>query len=211
MGAHLTFIIKKLQPEIVLKEIFEGRTASASALEMAASFEASRILFENKFRQYTKALSTTPPVNRPMAVTMLLGQDTMLLSAYMDVLNCAQNITDSTGKGHTLLYQPWLVPEGRRLATIFRAPTTSDDKPLVASLIEFEIARFGLVRIEFLHKAKQTGYRLKLQHPDKGKALKKYLDARPHTALIGDIQCLGIDKLRQREHGGILAELMFTK
>lgn len=208
VGAHLTFIIKQLVPEIVLKEVFDSGATSVATLETAASFETSRTLFESRFRQYASPLSSLPGEQRPEAFVSLLGQDRKLLAAYMDVLNCARAITRQYGraKGHTLLYQPWLFPEARRLATIFRSADDSGNSHLMAAIVEFETPGFGMARIEFLHKDTRTGYRLKLQHPDKGGPLKRYLDSRSTTA-----QCLGTEKLRQLEHGGILAELLFSK
>ncbi|MDC0335444.1 hypothetical protein OAN24_00905 [Pseudodesulfovibrio sp.] len=77
--------------------------------------------------------------------------------------------------------------------------------------MECELGRFGMVRAEFLYKASHTGYRLKLQHPSKGEELKQYLKTRKHPALSGSCECLGVSKLPQSSHGGILAELMFAQ
>ena len=211
IGTLLTFVIKQLRPEIVLKEIYGASPVVATALELASSFEAARALFENKFRPYAPDLSDAPPDNRLTAFISHLGNDRKLMAAYMDVLNCAHGITHQFGsaKGHVLLYQPWLIPEGRRVATIIRSSPDSGDSRLTAVLVEFEAPPFGLGRVEFLHKDGETGYRLKLQHPDRKAALETYLSRK--TRLTGDSRCLGIGKLRQKEHGGILAELLFAQ
>lgn len=211
IGALLTFVIKQLKPEIVLKELYESSPVVATALELASSFEASRALFENKFRTYASTLSDKSSADRLAAFISLLDNDRKLTAAYMDVLNCAHGITRQFGaaKGHVLLYQPWLIPVGRRVATIIRTSPDSGDSRLTAALVEFEAPPFGLGRIEFLHKDNDTGYRLKLQHPDRKPSLKTYLNR--NTRLTENLRCLGIDKLRQREHGGVLAELMFTQ
>ena len=211
IGSLLTFVIKQLKPEIVLKELYESSPVAASALSLASSFEAARTLFENKFRPYVPGLSAESPDNRVPAFITLLDGDRKLLAAYMDVLNCAHDITHQFGsaKGHILLYQPWLLPEGRRVATVIRSSPDADDSRLSAALVEFEASPFGLARVEFLHKHGETGYRLKLQHPDMKSSLETYLDR--NARVTENARCLGIDKLRQREHGGILAELMFTQ
>ena len=211
IGALLTFVIKQLKPEIVLKELHGASPVAANTLELASSFEAARALFENKFREYTPLLSDEPSSGRLPAFIALLDNDRKLTAAYMDVLNCAHGITLQFGaaKGHILLYQPWLIPEARRVATVIRTSPDVDDSKLKAALVEFEAAPFGLGRIEFLHKDEDTGYRLKLQHPDRKAALETYLNR--NTRLTESVRCLGIDKLRQREHGGVLAELMFAQ
>jgi len=208
VGTLLTFVIKQLTPDIVLKEIYESSPVVANALELASSFEASRALFENKFRAHAPGISAESPDNRVTAFISLLDNDKKLLAAYMDVLNCAHGITHRFGsaKGHVLLYQPWLIPEGRRVATFIRY---SGDSPMTATLVEFEASPFGLARIEFLHKDQETGYRLKLQHQERKMSLETYLNRK--TRLTENVRCLGISKLRQREHGGILAELMFAQ
>jgi hypothetical protein len=211
VGTLLTFVIQQLKPNIVLKELYGASPVAATALDLASAFEASRALFENKFRTYATGLSAQSPDDRLTGFISLLDDDRKLLAAYMDVLNCAHGITHRFGleKGHVLLYQPWLIPEGRRVATVVRPSPESGDSRMTATLVEFEASPYGLARIEFLHKDKETGYRLKIQHPDRKASLETYLNRK--TRLTENIRCLGITKLRQREHGGILAELMFAQ
>jgi len=209
-GTWLVFVIQQLSPEIVLKELFEPREASTRRLETAASFEAARTLFENKFRPFVSVLSKLSPGIRSTAFVTLLGDQPKLLATYLDTLACAREIATRFPSGnHRLLYQPWLIPEGRRQATIVRTPQTDQESQLVAAMVEFELVPYGLVRSEFLNKNGETGYRLKLQRPELKEELKRRLEAL--TEGQESIRCLSVDKLPQREHGGIVAELLFAR
>jgi len=206
-GTWLVFVIQQIVPEIVLKELYETGTAATPRLETAASFEAARTLFENRFRTHADQLAALPAAERPAAFLTLLETDPKLRAAYLDALGCAGEITALFPSTHRLLYQPWLLPEARRQATVVRIPAEDDQSRMQAAMIEFELPPYGLVRAEFLNKDGETGYRLKLQSPDRRDALQRYLE----TAIPGDaVRCLGIAKLAQREHGGIVAELLFA-
>ena len=66
-GASLTFIIKQLTPDIILKEVFEFSSGSANALDLANNFNTARTLFENRFRsvqQTLKGNNTTSKVKK---------------------------------------------------------------------------------------------------------------------------------------------------
>ncbi|MEF2232292.1 MAG: hypothetical protein V3571_15265 [Pseudodesulfovibrio sp.] len=208
-GTWLTFVIQQLSPEIVLKERFEARAASALRLEYAASFEAARTLFENQFRPFAFTVAKLVPRLRPHAFATLLGDERKLLATYLDTLACAREIVSGfPPDGHRLFYQPWLIPEARRQATIVRQSAKGSDSLLVTVLVEFELEPFGLVRAEFLNKKGETGYRLKLQRPELRDTLFRRLES-----VTGGLnpRCLGIAKLPQREHGGIVAELLFAQ
>ena len=208
-GTLLTFVIQQLTPEIILRELFEPRAAATGRLETAAAFEAARTLFENKLRPFVPALARIAAPLRARAFTALLGDQPKLLMNYLDTLSCARVIaSEFPNGGRRLLYQPWLAPEARRQATIVHQPPQSQGSGLVAALVEFELPPFGLVRAEFLNKDGETGYRLKLQHPEAKEALLHRLEAA--TAGLNGVGCLGVGKLPQREHGGIVAELLFA-
>lgn len=213
-GAQLTFLIKQIHPDIVLKEIFEISSAGASAIGLANNFDTSRTLFENQFRQYAHNLDKTPYSDRLIAFTDLLTLDRKLFASFIDTFSCMQNINshiDTAKSGH-LLFQPWLLPEGRRHISISRGAQKSTENPqLSQSIMECELGNFGMIRVEFLYKHPDTGYRVKLQHIAKAEKLKQYLSSRSHQELSGTIECLGVGKLPPTGHGGILAELMFAQ
>lgn len=208
-GTWLTFRIRQLTPEIVLSEIFEPRSGSLPRLETAAGFEAARAPFEARFHPHAAALSACPPADRPAAFLALLETDGPLLAAYRDTLVRAGEITRLLPAGHRLLHQPWLVPEARRQATIVRTPAPGDAHAMTTALVECELDGCGLVRAEFLHKDGETGYRLKLQRPEARTGLRAHLESHLASA-FGSLRCLGVGKLSPREHGGIIAELLFT-
>ncbi|MDD3310660.1 hypothetical protein [Pseudodesulfovibrio sp.] len=209
-GTWLVFVIRQLVPEIVLKELYESGTAATPRLETAASFEAARALFENRFRPEAAQVAALPAAERSGAFLTLLESAPKLRAAYLDALGCAGEITALFPPSHRLLYQPWLLPEARRQATVVRAPAEEDESRMQAAMVEFELPAFGLVRAEFLNKDGETGYRLKLQHPDRREALQAHLEAEVRPA-TGTVRCLGVAKLAQREHGGIVAELLFAR
>ncbi|MGL1862146.1 MAG: hypothetical protein OCC46_06450 [Pseudodesulfovibrio sp.] len=214
VGALLTFLIKQLQPDIVLKEIFGVSTAGSNAVSMANDFDTARTLFENALRDSVDDLCKQPHTERLKAFLALLSNDKKLLSTFLDAAVCIQTINftiDSNAIGN-ILYQPWLIPSGRRHITLIRPQKSHPDtEPITETTMEFELGQMGMVRAEFIHKRSTTGYRLKLQHIAKGEDVKRYLVSRKHLDLAGEVQCLGISKLPQASHGGILAELMFAQ
>ena len=213
-GAQLTFIIRQLTPEIILKEVFESGAAESSTLAMASSFETARTLFENQLRHHVRALSAQPWAKRLDAFVSLLASDKPFLSAFLDATACLETLSRHIDRPPTqrLLHQPWLMPEGRRHITLLRHATAASGSSLLTeTIVECELESFGMIRVEFLHRKPDTGYRLKVQQMAKAKELKHYLTTRHHPELLGTVECLGISKLPQSGHGGILAELMFTR
>lgn len=208
-GARLTFIIKQLVPDIILKEIFESSAASTSALNLAKSFDTARTLFENAL----KKTDTTLPTLGPLCQTdflFILANSPKLYTLFRDATHCAQTISNEleyAQKG-SLLYQPWLAPDARRQVTHIANPRPGKGT-LIETTMEFEHDSWGLVRVEFLCKGTTAGYKLKLQTLSHTKALTRYLSTRNHRDLALDLTCLGVTKLPRRQHGGILAELLF--
>lgn len=213
VGAQLTFIIKQLVPDIILKEVFSVSSAGADALSMAKDFDTARTLFENALRKHVQPMDMLPHTERLKGFLDLLAGDKRLLSAFLDTAACIQTFNHhlDTEKIGTLIYQPWPVPTGRRHLALLRGGSDTQEKQLTEAITEFELGEFGMIRCEFLHRPSETGYRLKLQHPARANELKRYLNSRKHPELAGSLQCLGISKLPQSSHGGILAELMFSR
>lgn len=208
-GAHLTFVIKQLTPDILLKELYGMTGVEADTVSMAGSFETARTLFENRQRPQTDTLLKAPLHERIRLFVSQLETDDKLRAAFTDALICARRINSlldarQPGQGH-VLYQPWLVPAARRQITLVRSSGTTSHL-----LVEFEMSELGMIRIDYLHKAQTTGYRLKVQHAGNRQALRRYLASRHYPNVHGTIDCLEVGKLPQRSHGGILAELLFT-
>jgi len=212
VGALLTFIIKQLTPNIVLKEVFEPASASIPALSMAGDFETARTLFENQLRSVSNTFEIAPRKQHLLNFTKLLSDNKKLLSTFLDTTSCLGVINQTllSGKPECLFYAPWLIPMGRRHVGLKRHKGDASAN-LIESLVEFDLKDFGMIRAEFLFKHPTTSYRLKLQHTARAGELKSYLSTRRYSDISGDIQCLGVSQLPQREHGGILAELMFKR
>jgi len=211
-GTRLTFIVKQLVPDIILKEISDYNSVSATALGMASDFDTSRTLFENKFRAIRQLLRLTQATSRLSHFLELLANDTTLLETFKDTTACVRAIStqlETNGIGK-IIYQPWLVPESRRQTTFIRNFPKQEMNPLIEITIELEHASWGMVRAEFLYKKPKTGYKLKLQNLTHSKDLFKYLTTRSYPELSIEAECLGISKLPQSGHGGILTELMFS-
>jgi hypothetical protein len=211
-GSRLLFLVQQLVPRIVLKELSGGAHGNAAgALGRVSDFDSARTLFENRFRP---ALKQAGRFGRPLPLPdflTLLAAAPALHAAYQDAANCARPLSlalQEAGKG-ALLYQPWLAPTGLRQATIVRH--AGDASHLTEILIEFDHARMGLTRVQFLRKTDTLSCRVQLQHPEHATALSRYLDTRRPPGSPLRIQHLGVAKLPRASHGGLLAELLFKR
>lgn len=213
VGAHLTFIIKQLQPDIILKEVFEVAGTAANAISIANDYDTARTLFENQFRPYVAQIAATSPQHRLSEFVTLMGQDTKLLSSYLDAASCLQVIQVAVGKEKgTLHYSPWLTPTARRHIGVVHPPgTLSEDTPITKSTEECEFQSLGMVRTEFMRKNGNTAYRLLAQHVRHNADLKRYLSTRHHSLSADSLEFLGVAKLPPGKHGGLIAELMFKQ
>ncbi|WP_319467190.1 hypothetical protein [uncultured Pseudodesulfovibrio sp.] len=207
-GTHLTFIIRQLSPEIILKAIFEPSAAKQGPLDLIKTFDTSRTLFENKFRLLANYGGNSLHgfmdwlIDTPEAFVM-----------YSDVVSCINQINRSMDheKNWQLLYAPWMLPEGRRhIAAIYQKNSSSTEQ-FTELHYECELAQLGMVRIEFLHKSPDAGYRLKTQYSARTQELKQYLKSRSYPNLTAPPECLGISRLSPREHGGLLSEIIFAQ
>lgn len=207
-GARLLFLVQKLTPQIVLKELTEGAAAKADALSFMGDFDAARTLFENRFRP---ALDGAGLAGKPLPIVAflkLLAGSPELHAAYRDAAACARPIADSlvrAGKGR-LLYQPWLAPDGRRQASLVRSANAADG--LTETLVEFDHARLGLVRVQFLARANELTCKVLLQHPEQSASLARYLASRAHAGSVA-VNHLGVARLPRASHGGIVTEALF--
>jgi hypothetical protein len=211
-GSFLTFVIKQLSPEIVLKEIFGGGGGTVpDGLASASAFETARTIFENRFRPLGPTLAKADTASRLPRFIALLAGDPPLFAAYLDTRDCAENINTLLGSNRTdrIVYQPWLTPLCRRQLTKTPHAEATAGQGLAKAVVECEAGPLGLVRVEFLHKGAATGYRVKIQRPSRAHDLKAFLLSRLPLQGAG-IECLGVGKLPQSEHGGILAELLFS-
>ena len=208
-GSRLTFIVKQLHPDIILKELTLGQSGGNEALALVSAFDTARILFENRFQTDLKDLQATAPRLDVDAFIQTLAKSPELAAAYMDAANCARAISTvlSANNRGKLIYQPWLAPTCRRQVTLVRS--TSQETQMTATLVEFDHSRMGMVRIEFLHKGNTVACKQLMQHPKHSHALKQYLSTKRYDRSGILFNNLGISTLPQGSHGGIIAELLF--
>nr|WP_321257443.1 hypothetical protein [uncultured Pseudodesulfovibrio sp.] len=208
-GSLLLFIIKQLNPQIILKELGANHADGTNALNLANTFDTTRTLFEKKFWAITKACSLTQPSLSCINFMKIIATNSELFACYMDASNCARSISNALldAKRGTIIYQPWLASESHRQVTLVKE--TNHRSKMTESIVEFDHPSMGLVRIEFFHKAKTVAYKLKMQRPQHSAALMRFLSTKKHHVNQLNLQHLGISKLPQSGHGGILAELLF--
>lgn len=208
-GSLHLFIIKQLHPQIILKELTASHSSGINALNLASAFDTARILFENDFSTILKARSSIKPALSCIDFIKLLATETNLFARYMDAANCARSISNVLQDSDCgiVLYQPWLASESHRQITLVKK--TDQHSKMAESIVEFDHPSMGLVRIEFLYKAKTVAYKLKMQRPQYRSSLMRFLSAKKYHGNDLNIQNLGISKLPPNGHGGILAELLF--
>lgn len=207
-GAHLTFVIEQLAPNIVLKEL-QGYAhgGGAAVLGQANAFDTARALFEARFTPLAKKAET--PAMTPAAFFTLLAGSRDLFACYADAARCADGLTALLDDdGGRFLYQPWLAPGSRRQVTFVRpAPDTG----LTETVVEFDHPAMGLVRAEFLHRDDRVACRLKMQHMAHAQPLARYLAAKTYTGLPVHADPPRVAKLPKGGHGGIIAERLFRR
>jgi len=210
-GTRLTFLIKQLVPEIILKEMFLSDSAMSGTLQVIRSFDAARTLFENAYFETQR----TPGVTYMSAEAFFLelSQIPRLHVLYADVLDCAASISKAlraAGKG-TIAYHPWLTLSGRRQVTHVKSNGADSESRLTETIVEFDHTQFGLTRAVFLQKGAEAGFRLLIQHTAYEKDLREHFT---HPILTGQeiaAQCIGVGKLPPTAHGGLLNELFFSR
>ncbi|MCJ2164036.1 MULTISPECIES: hypothetical protein [unclassified Pseudodesulfovibrio] len=208
-GSHLLFIVNQLTPDIILKELPLSQTTGVNVLGLASAFDTARTLFEHRFRTGLQESGYAGNSLDIAGFLKLLAQHPDIHAAYMDAFNCVSTISaslEADRKGH-VLYQPWLAPESLRQTTFIR--DSGDTTKLSETIVEFDHAALGLVRVQFLYKGNTLAYKLKIQHPDHEKSLQKYLNSREHRGLTLGIQHLGTSKLPRNSHCGIITEMLF--
>lgn len=211
VGARLTFVIKQLQPNIILKELYEVPESAANTISMANDFDTARTLFENQFRPHAKLMLNAPPEQRQKTFVSLLRDNTKIMSSFLDAVACLHSIQIHIGIDKGMLhYSPWMAPTARRHVGLLRKPVTMSDGNLMTEAIEeCEYTSLGMVRAEFLQGEEGTSYRLKVQHVKHSNDLKRYLTTRNHQWISGKLKYLGTAKLPRGKHGGLIAELVF--
>lgn len=206
-GSQLTFIIHQLAPVIILKPTMEPSQAGVTALNLASDFDTSRTLFENQFRSYIDEFVKIPTTQRKTSFVKALTGNSKLFETFADAINCIGNINQSIGnaKGR-LSYTPWMVPSARRHIGL-----TRELSRMTSSTLEFDLPAIGMVQTEFLCHHDEIGYKIKLQHKARSSALQRHLAKHDKGLFAGKTQCLGVMQLPKKEHGGLLAKLIFGK
>lgn len=207
VGATLTFVIKQLTPDIVLKELFAPTGGSSGALSLANSFETARTLFQTRLFQQNATVDYAKSESQKRFLVALSSND-QLFAAYVDTINCVNAINSATGQHNIgkLFYAPWIVTEARNhIGLVKRAPTGMSE-----IRYEFELPSLGLIRADFLYKTSTVSYRLRLEHPHYASEIKRVLGTCQIQG-IDSAHCLGVGPLPKHQHGSVLAELLFKK
>ncbi|BCS87409.1 hypothetical protein [Pseudodesulfovibrio sediminis] len=208
-GSRLTFIIKQLVPDIILKELTLGQTTGSTPLNLASAFDTARTLFENALRQELQSAKAVSPRLSQVDFFKLIASNAQLCACYLDATGCARALStplEQKGKGR-ILYQPWYAPYSRRQVTFVHQ--NNEKSALNTSIVEFDHTQLGLVRVEFMYGNGKVAYKIKMQHPKHSTALLRYLAAQTHLELTDQPDNLGIMKLPNFSHGGIITEMVF--
>lgn len=208
-GSLLTFRVVQLSPQIILKELFAPGFSGNPEFSRISDFETARTLFENRARTVLSALCEKTGHERKHDFFSALQQDRNCTDAFLDVTACAASLTASMNSGQTILYAPWLVPEGNRSVLICH-PSLQGNTNFLSLTVECTFPRFGLTRVQVLAKPPRAGIKLLLEHPRHGPQLHKIL-RNVLTAKAEDTSLLGIEKLPPHAHGGILSELLLRR
>ncbi|NDV20590.1 hypothetical protein GO013_14355 [Pseudodesulfovibrio sp. JC047] len=208
-GSTLFFQITALHPKIMLKELTDGHSGSSAPLGLATTFDTARILFEKQFKPEQRSLSQKNFFLQRNEFLHILTGNKELYTRYMDAVRCASTISttlEPTGRGQ-VFYQPWLAPLCHRQVTVITQPKQSTS--LRKILVEFDHAKMGMVCIEFLLKTPTLACTLKMQRPQHGAALKRYLSSKTYGGSTLKLHNISVAKLPQNAHGGIITALLF--
>lgn len=207
-GTRLVFIIKQLTPHIVLKELSDRHAGGAGAFNLVKDFDTARALFESRFKEVFGDYIDPIPLNFYKFID-LIASSPPLYACYKDAALCAADLSNILPDGAgRFLYHPWLAPYSRRQVTLIRDTSTTE---LTEAIVEYDHAKMGLVRAEFLHKGTQVACKLKIQHMGQGQPLLRYLGSRKHPELPTTAEGVSVTKLPSKNHGGIVAEMLLKQ
>tara|TARA_B100000683_G_scaffold257458_1_gene278993 strand:+ start:1791 stop:2609 length:819 start_codon:yes stop_codon:yes gene_type:complete len=207
VGATLTFVIKQLNPDIVLKELFAPTGGNSGALSLARNFETARTLFQTRFHQQKPTVGFGQSADKRHFLDALSSND-QLFAAYVDTLNCIKTINSTIDqhKNGILFYTPWIVAGARNHIGLMKL----DPVGISEVRYELELPILGLIRADFLYKPSAVSYRLRLEHPSYANQIKRVLGT-CHIEGFDNFHCLGVGPLPKHQHGGILAEILFKQ
>lgn len=209
-GSHLTFIIQKLTPEIILKEVFEGSQAGLPVFDLIKEFNALRTVFEKHSEKlWDQKVSLEDETAKRRFFLDALRNDAKSATAYHEVTACAARINAFLGELEVFAYWPWLHPNARSQSSLVRMKREriEEKNPFYEVVHEFESYHFGMVQINTLYRFPQVGYRILAQHLPQNISLKEHFTSLAFPKNI-EARCLGIERLPANKHGGILSELL---
>lgn len=206
-GASLSFIIQRLSPEIVLKEIFEGSHAGTPALDLVKEFNALRTKFENRIRNLA-TMSDTTWKNREETYLTGLSKCEGAMQALVAAVGCTARINALLPQGERFFYWPWMLPHALSQAAFCKKKNTEDQPSFYEYTYEFESSRYGMVHVSVLFKSPRAGYRIYTQHDvQELSSIKEELDNFPFPDSV-EAHCIGVERLPQIKHGGLLSSLL---
>ncbi|MDD4951098.1 MAG: hypothetical protein PHV85_00985 [Desulfovibrionaceae bacterium] len=212
-GSVMHFRVTALYPEIVLQELGAGPGRGSALLAVMQDFGLARARFEAAAREILGQNAALPEAEgRRKALSRALAQEPDTAGLYLEVARCAALVDSAlagAGQGR-FSYPPWLMPgAGRQELVARRAADRGPDKgpPLVELILGFELDGLGAGQIRLLSRGGEAGFRVLLERPDQASALLKFLGAQG-PGLTRRSTCLGVDRLPESAHGGVLPEIL---
>jgi hypothetical protein len=201
-GDELAFIVRALTPEIMLQALARGQ-AAADLPGLLQRFRAAREVFEQQDAALFAPLKALPPSPNVRVEAFQSGLDASpasqeRLERVLDILG-QLNAAAPSAMRMAALYEPWLLPQGRRMEAWRRG----DDVALSASLPDCGDAELRFTR-------SGSGGRLIVlsQRPEASGRLQVEAAALIRASLGLEPEVLAARLSRPTPRGGVLGELL---
>lgn len=202
-GDQLYFIVRALTPEIMLQALAGGATAG-DIPGLVQRFRAAREVFEVNDAALLNALRSAPPhpALRLEAFQLALNADAEANVRYDKVQDILAQINASLTDNHTIgLYQPWLLPQGRRLESI------RNTAKLTEIMLSATYAEAGNIEARLTVGEATARLMLAAENPAACGPLQVELAALIRSEHALEPVMLGPTRLRHNPLGGVLGEL----
>ncbi len=182
-GTRLIFLVKQLEPDIVLQHIPSGQ-GQVVRLDALSSFWTSRANLECAVAEGFSVENENSPAHRQEAFTRWLRQNPAAaecFSRYSKAVEILNAQLQAAGAGR-LLAMPWLLPEARDQELLLTKGEAMDQYTW-----SFTLPQLGDAEVRALaprEAGKQPSYRLLLEHKDETDAARELI----HPALPLDAE-----------------------
>jgi len=167
-GQRFLFVIKQLEPDIMLQVLRPGGAGAMALAQLAQEFWSLRIRFELGMRSLIPRLLEEPrPEAREKLFFVLLREAPEAAEAWAALERSMQEINSwlQTGGKGRLLLAPWLLPQARDFEILETEGKDSGVKlrELVAA---FDLPDVGHCELRMLLRPPKARYRLLAERPD---------------------------------------------